>query len=55
MADGWFALLFVVGFTAVVPGIAIWADSRDRRAHDAWYEHPDRIWNQWRKDDEEEA
>lgn len=36
------------GFMAFV----IWADTKAQKAHDAWMNHPDRVWNLWKRDDQ---
>lgn len=46
-------ILAVFGIWAVIVWFIIRADDRAQRAHDAWMNRPDQVWNRWKRDADE--
>lgn len=52
MSDQTMTLLIVIGVIlafAAFLAFVLWADARAERAHAAWMNHPDQVWNLWKR------
>jgi hypothetical protein len=45
-----FWIAVVIGIWWLFTRAVIKADEKDQKVHDDWYNHPDRIWNQWKNE-----